>query len=237
MIFEQLASQHTPLGEISLRRRTEPKLDGLLLYEVKLGDEFLMSSLFTEAEQQLAILALAALSAPKLDVVIGGLGLGYTAVATLANRSVQSLLVVEMMQAVIDWHQRRLVPMGEQLTADPRCKLLCADFFEMALSKSFNPLLPAQKVHAVLLDIDHSPSHWLGPEHSRFYCHRGLVAVAEKLHPGGVFGLWSNDPPAPDFIALLDGVFAAATANVITFDNPYNDGVATNTVYIANKQP
>ena len=59
--FEELDYQVTPLGDISLRRRAEPRLGGTIVYEVKLGDEFLMSSLFTEAEIQLARLGLAAL--------------------------------------------------------------------------------------------------------------------------------------------------------------------------------
>ncbi len=72
--FEELDCQKTPLGEISLRRRAEPRLEGQILYEVKLGDEFLMSSLFTNAEIQLARLGLAALKDTGLDIVVGGLG-------------------------------------------------------------------------------------------------------------------------------------------------------------------
>ncbi len=83
LIFEELDFQKTPLGEISLRRRSEPRLDGKILYEVKLGDDFLMSSLFTDAEIQLSRLGLAALDGSELDIVVGGLGLGYTAVASL----------------------------------------------------------------------------------------------------------------------------------------------------------
>ena len=74
--FEELDYQETPLGEISLRRRSEPRLDGTIVYEVKLGDEFLMSSLFTASEIQLARLVLAALDGAELDIVVGGLGLG-----------------------------------------------------------------------------------------------------------------------------------------------------------------
>ena len=56
--FEELAWSETPRGEISLRRRIEPTLK-VEVYEVKLGDEFLMSSLFTVAEIELARLGLA----------------------------------------------------------------------------------------------------------------------------------------------------------------------------------
>lgn len=84
LIFEELDFQKTPLGEISLRRRSEPKLNGEILYEVKLNDEFLMSSLFTEAEIQLSRLGLAALE----------------------NPSVRTLMIIEVMEPVIDWHRR-----------------------------------------------------------------------------------------------------------------------------------
>ncbi|GAG45088.1 unnamed protein product, partial [marine sediment metagenome] len=159
--FEELDYQQTPLGEIVLRRRSEPGLKGELVYEVKLGDEFLMSSLFTTAEIQLARLGLPELDNPSLDVVVGGLGLGYTAVAALNNASVRSLLIVELLQPVIDWHRRGLVPLGKELASDPRCTIVHADFFELASADGgFDRKNPTRLAHAVLLDIDHSPSHW-----------------------------------------------------------------------------
>ncbi|GAG89773.1 unnamed protein product, partial [marine sediment metagenome] len=206
--FEELDYQQTPLGEIVLRRRSEPRLNGKLVYEVKLGDEFLMSSMFTAAEIQLAHIGLSALDNPCLDVVVGGLGLGYTAVAALTITSVRSLLVVELMQPVIDWHRRGLVPLGKELVSDPRCTIVHADFFELASTDGgFDRTAPTQLAHAVLLDIDHSPSHWLTPGNSKFYSVQGLRGLADKLHAGGVFGLWSNDPPETAFTSLLDTVF------------------------------
>jgi spermidine synthase len=236
--FEELDHQKTPLGEISLRRRAEPKLGGKILYEVKLGDEFLMSSLFTSAEIQLARRGLAALEGTSLDVVVGGLGLGYTAAAVLESPSVRSLRVVEVMEPVIDWHRRGLVPFGKQLASDPRCTLLHADFFEVASSSGggFDPAAPARLVHAVLLDIDHSPSHWLHPVNSAFYTAPALRNLANKLHPDGIFGLWSNDPPDAEFSHLLDTVFQSSEAHVVTFPNPYSGGESSNTVYLAHKR-
>ncbi len=236
-VFEELDYQKTPLGDISLRRRAEPRLGGKILYEVKLGDEFLMSSLFTEAEIQLARLGLAELEGADLDIVVGGLGLGYTAVAALENPSVRSLMVVEVMQPVIDWHRRSLVPLGKELVSDPRCTLVHADFFDIAASSSmgFDRSGVNRQVHAVLLDIDHSPSHWLNPGNGAFYTAQGLRNLAEKLHPGGVFGLWSNDPPDAGFTRLLDSVFQSSEAHVVTFRNPYRGGESSNTVYLAHK--
>ena len=59
-----------------------------------------MSSLFTEAEIQLAKLGLDGLEGDELDVVVGGLGLGYTALAALENPRVRSLIVVEVMNII-----------------------------------------------------------------------------------------------------------------------------------------
>lgn len=235
--FEELDYRKTPLGEISLRRRAEPRLEGRMLYEVKLGDEFLMSSLFPSAEIQLAKLGLAALEGAGWDVVVGGLGLGYTALAALEHPSVNSLMVIEVMQPVIDWHRRGLVPLGKELVSDPRCTLVHADFFAIAAAagSGFYPAAPARLVHAVLLDIDHSPSHWLNPGNGAFYTTPGLKNLADKLHPGGIFGMWSNDPPDAGFMRLLDSVFRASESHIVRFPNPYSGGESSNTVYLAHK--
>ena len=235
--FEELDYQKTPLGDISLRRRAEPRLGGRILYEVKLGDEFLMSSLFTSAEIQLARLGLAALEGAGLEIVVGGLGLGYTAAAVLENPSVRSLIVVEVMEPVIDWHRRGLVPLGKKLVSDPRCIFVHADFFEVASSSGggFDSAAPARLVHAVLLDIDHSPSHWLNPGNSAFYTTPALRSLADKLRPGGIFGLWSNDPPDTEFTRVLDTVFQSSESHIVTFPNPYSGDESSNTVYLAYK--
>ena len=241
--FEELDFQSTSLGDISLRRRAEPRLDGQILYEVKLGEEFLMSSLFVEAEIQLAHLGLAVLEGSTdkaaLDVVVGGLGLGYTAAAVLEHDSVASLRVIDVMAPVIDWHQRGLVPLGAGLVADKRCKLVEGDFFAMAMSEDDGfggeRVGDNSPVHAVLLDIDHSPSHWLNPQNEGFYSQQGLFAIERKLHPGGVFALWSNDSPEEAFIALLEKVFVKAESHVVSFPNPYRGGESANTVYVARR--
>ena len=235
-LFEELDYQKTPLGDISLRRRSDPKLGGKVLYEVKLGEEFLMSSLFTEAEIQLARLALAGLQGTDWDIVVGGLGLGYTAAAVLESPSVRSLRVIEVMQPVIDWHQQGLVPLGKELTTDSRCILTCADFFAAASEDGcFDCEYPNRMFHAILLDIDHSPGQWLHPGNRTFYTAQGLRDLSNKLRPGGVFGLWSNDPPDGRFTHLLDTVFEASESHIVSFSNPYTGGKSSNTVYLSHK--
>jgi spermidine synthase len=231
--FEELAWRETAIGVISLRRRLEPALN-VDVFEVKLGDEFLMSSLFTVAEIELARLGLAELTGTDLDVVVGGLGLGYTARAVLDDVRVGSLLVVEALAEVIDWHQRGLLPETVGLATDPRARLVNGDFFEMTASgDGFDPQAPGRRFHAVLVDIDHTPSHLLHPSHAAFYGVDGLRLLARHLHPGGVFALWSDDPPDPDFLRVLAEVFTTADAHVVTFPNPLTGGESANTVYVA----
>jgi spermidine synthase len=231
--FEILDWRETPMGAISLRRRLDPALE-VEVYEVKLGDEFLMSSLFTAAETELARLGLAELAGDGLDVLVGGLGLGYTARTVLEDPRVRSLTVVEILPEVISWHERGLVPCAAVLTADPRCRLINGDFFAMTTGQSDPTSDPTQqRFHAILLDIDHAPDHVLQPSHAPFYTRQGLNRLGARLHSGGVFGLWSDDPPDERFLAVLRDAFSVATAHVVGFANPYTNGQSANTVYIA----
>jgi spermidine synthase len=234
--FEELDWRPTPLGEISLRRRLEPTT-GVDVYEAKLGDEFLMSSLFTVAEVALADLALAGLRGAELDVVVGGLGLGYTASAVLRDARVRSLRVVEALDEVIGWHRRGLLPVSPGLTSDPRCILVHGDFFSiLAGGARFGPGAP-DRHDAILVDIDHTPRHLLHPSHAGFYEPEGQRLLVARLRPGGVYGLWSDDPPDPDYVGVLEEVFGSCVANVVTFPNPLAGGEAANTVYVATMPP
>ncbi len=234
--FEELDFRETPLGELILRRRRILSLGGLEVYEVKLGDAFLMSSLFHEVEVALAHLGLAELENASWDVVVGGLGLGYTAVAALAHHEVKSLLIVDALPAVIEWHQRGLVPLGDRLTGDLRCRMLAADFFAAARSvEGFDPAQPGRLFHAVLLDVDHSPRNLLHPQNAAFYEPEGLQALSSHLHPGGVFALWSDDPPDDEFLDALGAVFATTRAHIVSFPNPLLDRTSESTVYVASK--
>jgi spermidine synthase len=233
--FEELDFRPTPMGALSLRRRRQLST-GIDVFEIKLGDEFLMSSLFTAAEIALARLGLAALQRTELDVVVGGLGLGYTAQAVLEDARVRSLMVVDALAEVIEWHERGLLPLGKQLTADARCRLVNGDFFAMSHSADgFDPHAPGRRFDAVLVDIDHSPKNLLHPRHAALYQAEGLARLAGHLHPGGVFALWSNDPPDDAFNSVMASAFATTAAHVVTFDNSRGDHDACNTVYVGVK--
>ncbi|WP_034271595.1 spermidine synthase family protein [Haloechinothrix halophila] len=231
--FEELDWRQTPMGELVLRRRWDLTVQAEV-YEIKLDDEYLMSSLFTVAEAEIGHQALAALPNTELDIVVGGLGLGYTAQAVLASENVRSLIVIDALDAVIDWHQRGLIPAGVELSADPRCTLQHGDFFALARSATgLDPTQPGRRFHGIVIDIDHSPKHLLDPSHADFYTPDGLRHLAGHLHPGGVVTLWSNDPPDEDFTAALKRDFIDVRSDVVTFDNPLQQRSATATIYLA----
>lgn len=232
-IFEELDYQPTPIGDLSLRRRIVAMLGNQEVHEVMLGDSFLMSSMFHAVEDAVAHLGLKELAGEGWDVVVGGLGLGYTAWSALEYPQVRSLEVVELLEPVIGWHKKGLVPLGPKLTADARCRFVAGDFF--ALAASPQGFAGGKKYHAVLLDIDHSPRNLLDPVNAAFYAPEGLRRFAAHLRPGGVFSMWSDDPPDEAFMTALGAVFVNVRAEVVTFPNPLLDRDSASTVYLARK--
>ena len=238
-LFEELDYRDTPIGPISLRRRFHltMKVD---VYEIILGEEHLMSSLFNVSEVALARLGLEKIVSLKneteerWDIVVGGLGLGYTAAAVLESPQVGSLLVVELLDAVADWHEAGLVPLDPPLSADPRCRILTDDFFALAQSdQGFDHTAPGRQYHAILIDIDHTPDWLLDARSGHFYSEDGLKQLRQHLKPGGVMGLWSDVVPDDKFLRRLSEVFAEAWAEPVTFHNPLQNNDYTQTIYLA----
>lgn len=236
-LFEELDFRPTPIGDLILRRRRMAMLDDLIVYEVLLGNGYLMSSLFHDVEEALADLGLAAVAGEKLDVVVGGLGLGYTAAAALRDARVGELLVVDALAPVIEWHEKGIVPLGQGLADDPRCRFVLGDFFALAAAPEmgFDPDQPGRRFHAVLLDIDHSPQNLLDERNGAFYQTEGLRRLAAQLLPGGVFAMWSDDAPDEAFLARLAEVFVNPQAVVVKFPNPLLEKESESTVYVARR--
>ena len=107
-------------------------------------------------------------------------------------------------------------------------------FFELART-GFDADAPERKFDAVLLDIDHSPEHFLNAANESFYTADGLALVRSQIKPGGRFALWSNDAASQDFTEHLRTVFGSATAHDVEFPNPYTGSIAVNSVYVAQK--
>lgn len=227
MRIEELDWSDTPWGEISLRRRWDP-VTQRDVHEVKLGDDFLMSSQFTTGEEELSRIGLAAATGSALTVLVGGLGLGYTALAALEDDRVTELTVVEALEAVISWHERDLLPDSRGMAADPRVRLVRDDFFDVVRAARAD-----RTYDAVLVDIDHAPDWLLRDDHGDLYTVEGFARVGAMLGDSGVFALWSDEPPEPEVVRRMGEAFERADAHVVPFPNPLTGGESANTVYLA----
>ncbi|MDZ7587728.1 MAG: hypothetical protein U5J78_00600 [Parasphingorhabdus sp.] len=234
-MFEEIAWEQTSIGELILRRR-RLRPDGDDIWEIKLNDGYLMSDQFVDGEVALAELALAMLEGDQLDIVIGGLGLGYTAQAALRSPRVRQLTVIELIPQVISWHHQHLLPLGKDIAEDPRCVLRQGDFFALATrTGGFDPDVPQKQHDAILIDIDHSTTHLIDQASAGFYSAAAISAITEKLAPGGVFALWSTDAEDPAFVDALCQSLKDIRVERVEFPTPYRDEPAFNLIYLGRK--
>ena len=105
----------------------------------------------------------------------------------------------------------------------------------MSDGEGFEPDAPARRFDAVIVDIDHSPRHRLVAGAAGFYDLAGTRRLAAHLRGGGVYALWSNDPPDDAYLSVLSEVFLDVAAEVVSFPNRLQDRPASNTVYLATK--
>jgi len=227
MKIQELDFAETPWGTISLRRRWD-RITDQDVHEVKLGDDFLMSTQFTTGERELTRIGLAAVAGESLTVLVGGLGLGYTALTALEDDRVTELTVVEALPAVISWHERDLLPDTVGMAADPRVRLVRDDFFDLVRTGRAD-----RTYDALLLDIDHAPDWLLREDHGDLYTVEGFARVGAMLTDDGAFALWSDEPPEPEVVHRMGEAFEHADAHVVPFPNPITGGESTNTVYLA----
>ena len=205
------------------------------VFEVMLGGDGLMSSLFTDGEEALARLGLDAVTNDTIDVVVGGLGLGYTARTALHDPRVRSLHVVDTLEA--ENHGIFSDPDNSGsvvLTLDSRIQQSARD--ALGDPPMLRPSAPRQ-YDAILVDIDHSPRHLLDPSHAGLYTPTGLRRLGQHLRPHGVFALWSNDPPDADFLADLHTCFDHAEAHIVSFWNFLIGDNTHSTIYVAEGPP
>ena len=213
MNFEILAYEETPLGLLCLRRREILSQPGTLVTEVTLNHEFLMSSYLTASERALTELGLErVLGGEELRVLIGGLGLGYTAASALDSVMVNHVEVVEFLPQVISWLDSGLVPLAERLNADERLEVTHGDIYER-LSRPGE-----QEFELIAIDVDHSPEDVLGEQSQGFYSREGLTRAKSHLTKGGVLGVWSYDESSP-LLANMKEVFGTVTVEKVTVMN------------------
>ena len=174
-------------GEVVLRRRgtvTELVVDGV----------FAMDDVDTSTERALATETLARCAGDRLRVLVGGLGLGWTAATVLADPRVAAVDVAELQPALVGWAAEGLLPGLPVLPAD-RLTLSVVDVAD-ALAGG-----PA-RWDAVLLDVDNGPAFLVHRTNAGLYSGAGLATALAALRPGGVLAIWSSDP-APELADRL----------------------------------
>lgn len=201
---------------LCLRRRELLCEPGTIVTEVTLNHEFLMSSYLTASEKALSEIALQMHTGTRLRVLVGGLGLGYTAWAALQSDRVLKCEVVEFLSPVINWLQQELVPLSEELNAEHRMNVIHGDIYQQLASA------PSQKYDLILIDVDHSPVENLDAANDRFYTVDGLNRAKLHLAEGGILGIWSYAECTP-FADALRNVFSEVCIHPVTvFNNLIN---------------
>jgi spermidine synthase len=221
-----LAYEDTPLGPLCLRRRELLSSPGTVVTEITLDHAFLMSSYNTASERALSRIALEMHPGEALSVLVGGLGLGYTARAALESPRVASLQAVEMIPEVIGWLEQDLFPLSRELKEDPRFTPVLGDVYARLLDP------PAERFDLILIDVDHAPDDRLSEANAFFYTVEGLHAARAHLTPGGILGVWSY-AESSEFSRALGEVFGEVRVEPVTFFNELVDEETTDWLFFA----
>lgn len=225
--IEYIDCEQTEIGLICLRERTLPTEPPTVITEITLDHEFLMSSYNTASERALSSVALEMHRGRDLRVLVGGLGLGYTAREVLLSERVESLRVIEFVPQVIGWMERGMIPLSAELNADKRLEAIHGDVYAI-LAADPEPEL----YDLILIDVDHSPDEWLGAENADFYSEAGLERAKRHLAPGGVLGVWSYAESSP-FADAMRASFAEVRVESVVFENVVLQEAETNWIFFA----
>ena len=216
--WQVIATAETGEGLLELRQRGED--DFLIVIDGRI----LMNSRANRSEIVLAELACHALGRKKRPrVLIGGLGMGFTLAAALANLPGQAKVVVaELNPVVVDWCQGPIRHLTSGAVADPRVEVVIDD---VATLISHGALGGGEKYDAIILDLYEGPyaqDHLFGES--------ALHLARAALRDNGIYAVWSEDPDKGFEGRLADAGF--------TFDKQRpGRGGRRHVVYIARPQP
>jgi SAM-dependent methyltransferase len=228
--LEILAYESTPLGELCLRRRELLSRPGTLITEITLDHELLMTSYNTVSERALVQEALARHSGRDLSVLVGGLGLGYTASEALQSAQVKRVVVIELLPEVIGFLRDGLIPLSTELVAQTRLDVREGDLYATLRGS------PGERWDLVLIDVDHSPEEPLGGANESFYSESGLAQAKQHLAPGGILAVWSYAESSP-FVEALRASFECVEVVPVSFENDLVDERDTDWLFLAYDPP
>jgi spermidine synthase len=157
-------------------------------YAIRLGGVELMSTRRHASEERLGEIACLPLrEAPGVQVLIGGLGFGFTLRAALRSLGADArVVVVELLEAVVRWNTHPDYALAGAALQDPRVELRRADVADV-LRES------AGHFDAILLDVDNGAAPLTTRGNAALYRDTGIRAAAAALRPGGQVVYWSAD--------------------------------------------
>ena len=157
-------------------------------YEILFDDEQLMGSWAYRSEQALASLVAERLGGRAKQILIGGLGMGFTLTAARsAFPASAEFVVAELVPKVVEWAEGPLAPIFGDSLRDPRVSLEIRDVHDVIVQhQAF--------FDAVLLDVDNGPDGLVNLANERLYSNWGLRAIHGALGPGGILAVWSAYP-------------------------------------------
>jgi spermidine synthase len=158
-------------------------------YSIMLGQNELMNSRLSGSEEELAKLACMRIKAvTHPHVLIGGLGMGFTLRAALANLGAEAqVMVAELMPAVVSWARGPLAHIFADSLTDPRVSVREADVGDLIRSQR-------SAFDAILLDVDNGPDGLVREANGALYDMKGLSAAHAALRAGGILAVWSSGP-------------------------------------------
>ena len=194
---------------------------------VRYGGKVLMSSRQHGSEDALAELALPK-ARHRRAVLVGGLGLGFTARAALDRIPTDAKVVIaELTPALVGWNRRLVGKLAGRPLDDPRCKVHVGDVVDR--------IAEARAAYdAILLDVDNGPGSMVHEGNHRLYGHRGIAACRIALAEGGVLAVWSAHHDEAYLRRLEKGGFAA-TARLVPARGPA--GGLKHVLFLAVKAP
>jgi spermidine synthase len=168
-------------------------------YTIRADNRELMSTRQHASEERLAVRACAHVRGQGLaHILIGGLGFGFTLRAALAELPEDaSVVVAEILPAVIEWNRNPSFPFAADALADPRVAVRPQDVVEVieASRRTFD---------SIILDVDNGPNALTTDDNFRLYDYKGLDMTRAALRPRGCLALWSAAPD-PIFERLMAG--------------------------------
>ena len=206
MEYVEVARAESPRGEVVLRERRDPECgeNAPCVLELRVNGVFVMDTLETSSEKGLATAALRQVDEPR-EVLVGGLGLGFTVHEVLADQRVERLVVVEIEDALVQWMREGTVPHGPAYLADERVSVVTADI-RVAIGEA----RPAS-YDLVLLDVDNGPGFLVHDDNAAVYQREFLEQLASCLRHGGALVIWSA-AESPTLAAEMRDVFGDAVA-------------------------